>query len=387
MGFFAAPYRVLTQDSTETGWQHFLTGFKFQCEAREHFFFAHCARTEAERRSLEDFVLVTRDGYARTLAPVAAGERVGVLVTQEDVNPSSARCCFRVVRADGTPVSAGFQTLIATTRAGEVVPGPEAIRRHGPSVREKLCAPSFSERILSGTDLDRVFDEEAIRLGKAAAAGPGEGQLPASFGRVLPGNALAFLFPARPGSVPGALADRAAAFPGGVALVARAREIVRAVLGASLEEAPGPTAYLEAVLAARRLMEGGERPDLLVAHGAGELAALAVAGAIGIEAGVEAAARRALVLRAAAGTGGLVALACHEKRARALLRAVALPTLEVALVDSADETVVSGGAADLAKLLVAAERAGLGAKRLEEDVPLPSRLLEPCVAPLREALA
>src|SRR5262249_25564873 len=141
----------------------------------------------------DGLVYLTHEGYSRNLAPVTVGDTVGILLSLEDVSPSSLRCCIRVVRSDGTPVCCGFQTLVVTNRAGQIVPGPERFRRFGPSLREKTAVPSFSERVLSGTGLRHVFDAEAIRLGRATAAGARS--TPLSFARPTLENGLVFTFP------------------------------------------------------------------------------------------------------------------------------------------------------------------------------------------------
>ena len=58
---------------------------------------------------------------------------------------SSVRMCFRVVREDGQPVCAGFQTLVCVSReTGQPVSPPEHIRRVFPLIRENLTEPGFS---------------------------------------------------------------------------------------------------------------------------------------------------------------------------------------------------------------------------------------------------
>src|SRR4029077_10988706 len=83
MGYFAWPYRVLFQDTMAYGWHHFLTNFKFQCEARENFLFQVLLATPEGRAECEDLVLLTHDGYSRNLAPVPVGETVGILLSHE----------------------------------------------------------------------------------------------------------------------------------------------------------------------------------------------------------------------------------------------------------------------------------------------------------------
>jgi acyl-CoA thioesterase FadM len=125
MAYFASSHRVLYHDTMAQGTHHFLTNFKFQCEAREQFFFGEIVDRTPNGRSIIDAInVVTLDGYARSLAPVEVGETVGILVSIEERTPSSLRFCFRVIRRDGTPVSVGFQTIVTVSRhSGAIVVG------------------------------------------------------------------------------------------------------------------------------------------------------------------------------------------------------------------------------------------------------------------------
>jgi acyl transferase domain-containing protein/NAD(P)-dependent dehydrogenase (short-subunit alcohol dehydrogenase family)/acyl-CoA thioesterase FadM len=404
MGVFAWPYRVLFQDTMAYGWHHFLTNFKFQCEAREQLLFTHWMTTPEGRAESEDLVLLTHEGYTRNLAPVALGDTVGVLLSHEDASPSTVRVCFRVVRSDGTPVCCGFQTVVSSTRAGAIVPASPATRRFGLAFREKLTQPSFAERVLSGIGLDRVFDEETLRLGKATAAGPaGQGKLPPSFGRPVTEDALVFAFPGAGSITPTLLAELAAVdFLGAGALVRRAEQVAQDVLGASLEplvENRQPlehlrrnpdlaqiAIYLANVIPALWLEERGARPDILVGHSLGEIAALALGGACTLETGLASVAARARALRQALSPGGMLILFCHARRARSLLEVLGRTSLEIAVVNLPEQTVISGKDADLETLAALAAHTGVTCTRLESNFPFHSRLLEPCVAPFAEAL-
>ena len=404
MSFFAWPFRVLFQDTMAYGWHHFLTNLKFQCDAREHFLYAHVLATEEARAACADILFIAREGYTRNLAPVPVGENVGILLSQEEPDALTTRWCFRVVRSDGAPVCCGFQDVVATTRKGEPVPVPEVLRRLGPSLREKLCCPSFAERVLAGTGIAKVFDESVIALGKKTASGPRDGSLPASWSVALGEDALAFVFPgAASFTDPRLLADLVAASPESGPLLRRAEEIARSVLGTTIqpflegaEKArahglahPGvvqPAIYLSSVLAARWLMERGARPAVFVGHSLGELAALAASGVLTVEDGLEAVARRARALATAADVGGMLVVFCPERRARSLIEAIGRSTLEVAVVNSPEQTVVSGSHADLERLSAFAGQLEVATTRLESDFPFHSKLLQPCVAPFAEAL-
>jgi acyl transferase domain-containing protein/NAD(P)-dependent dehydrogenase (short-subunit alcohol dehydrogenase family)/acyl-CoA thioesterase FadM len=403
MGVFKWPYRVLFQDTMAYGWHHFLTNFKFQCEAREHLFFQYWLTSPEARAENQDLVLLTHEGYSRNLAPVGVGDTVGILLTQEDAGPSSVRMCFRVVRSDGAPVCCGYQTLVSTNRAGAIIPASKEMRRFGLAFREKLTEPSFAERVTSGLGLDRIFDEASIKAGQETAAGSREGSLPASLARTVPENALVFTFPGTGSSHPRLLADLAARdFLGQGRLVQRAEEVSRDLLGASLRGLiedgdpaevlranPGLSQiliYLANVIPAVWLQEKGVRPDILVGHSLGEIASLALGGAMSLETGLLAVGERARALREAKSPGGMLILFCHAKSARALLDVLGRTSLDIAVVNLPEQTVVSGNEKDLERLCAAATHTGITFSRLNSAYPFHSRLLEPCVAPFASAL-
>ena len=401
MGYFAWPYRVLFHDTMAYGGHHFLTNFKFQCEAREHFFYTCLLDTEEARAESDELVYLTQEGYSRNLAPVTVGDTVGILLSLEDVSPSSVRCCIRVVRSDGTPVCCGFQTLVVMNRSGQIVPGPERFRRFGPALREKTATPSFSERVLAGTGLRHIFDAEAIRLGRATA--DGARSTAESFPRRAVENALVFTFPGA-GSFTSAtlLAELAAVDPAAAPLMRRADEVTGDILGAPLAplldpavarehgqrhpDLVQPAIYLASVLSARLLIERGARPDILVGHSLGELAALAVGGAMSLETGLVAVAHRVRALRPAVDLGGMLVLFCPARRTRSLLEGLGRPSLEVAAVNLAEQTVVSGRHVDLERLQALASHLSITHTRLESNLPFHSRLLADCVAPFADAL-
>src|SRR5262245_10172284 len=160
MAFYAIPYRVMLHDTMSYGSHHFLTNFKFQCEVRDHFFFDRVLEPFASNKSLLDLVPLTHEGYSRNLAPVAAGQRVSILLSFEEPTHVSVRICFRVALPDGTPVACGFQTLVCTSRTtGDVTPAPEPLLYGFAPLREKLTRPDFRDRVLAGgSALKELFD-------------------------------------------------------------------------------------------------------------------------------------------------------------------------------------------------------------------------------------
>jgi 3-oxoacyl-(acyl-carrier-protein) synthase/acyl-CoA thioesterase FadM len=402
MGFFAWPYRVLFSDAEAAGWHHFLANFRFQCEAREHFLFSRVLDTPEARAQCEGLVLRVHEGYSRNLAPVPLGDTVGILMSYEDVTASSLRCCFRVVRSDGTPVAAGFQKLVCLSReTGHVRPAPAALLRDAGSLREPLWSPSFAERVVSALGIPALFDAEVVRLGRETATGARPRGLTSPVRAEAPGP-LVFTFPPASGVDPGLLAGLIRVDPSARPFLGRAAEITADVLGRPLTpmlDAEGAAdhllrhpeleeivAHLGSVLAARYLSERGARPDVVAGHGIGEIAAAVVAGMLTPEAGVHAVAARACAIRPFLAAGDMRVLSCPAARARLLLGALAPSSLEIAVVERPDEAVLSGRHADLQRLEALAAHLQIGCASPHRIGPLHSRLLADAVAPWALAL-
>ena len=137
--------------------------------------------------------------------------------------------------------------------------------------------------------------------------------------------------------------------------------------------------YLAALAVAKLLGERGVRPALLLGHSFGELAALGAAEVFDVEAGIEIVCHRVLALRAVPTAGGMAALSCSVERAEALLRELGKPALEVAVLNHARQTVVSGPRADLEALLPFAGAQGVSLTLLKSRYPFHSSHLAPAV--------
>lgn len=418
MGFFVMPYRVLFHDTMAYGSHHFLTNFKFQCEAREQMFFDALSNTPGARAALENTVLVTQQAYSRNLAPVGVGEKVAILLSAEEPTQSSVRFCFRVIRHDGVPVSCGFQTLVCISKETKnVIAAPPVVVRSYPRIEETLRSPSFAERVLAGK-LKQIFDAESMALGVAVAnASQSE-----SFPRFLDGapategppptgqittlrHGLVFMAPGQGSYAGWLLRELRHEYPKAAPIFRRADEITRDILGHSFHAlvdaqtlaaqqeiargAPGLLQvgiFLGSVLPARFLIEHGLEPDIVVGHSAGELAALAIAGAYDVEAGIELVCRRVQALREVEGIGSMLALATGEGRARALIEVLQSSSLEVAVVNHDEQTIVSGTAKDGGRLRALAQHVGIGCAHVEAGYPFHCPLMGPAAARFADAL-
>src|SRR6266849_4737514 len=176
--FYALPYRVLFHDTMAYGTQHFLTNFKFQCEAREHFLFwrLDLCSTE-ERRKFDDIIFLTLNAFSRNMNSVPVGGKVAILLSLEDLAPSSARFCFRVVGEQGQPVACGFQTVaMLSSKTQQLVAFPE-LTQGQLAVRERLHRPDFQTRVLAG-DTTSLFSEHVLQTGMRIAQLPQMSAIP-----------------------------------------------------------------------------------------------------------------------------------------------------------------------------------------------------------------
>jgi acyl-CoA thioesterase FadM len=183
MALFTMQYRILFHDTMAYGSHHHMTNLKLQNMARETLLFE--SRTDGRedwRQQLADIVLLTREAYSFNISPVNLGEKVAVLTSYEDPSRSTVRLCFRVIRADGKPVSCGYQTMVLIHKdSHELAPAPPMLAQYldpdnAYSLLEQLVDPSFASRLHNG-GLKQIMSAEVCALGaRVAAANLGEGR-------------------------------------------------------------------------------------------------------------------------------------------------------------------------------------------------------------------
>ena len=114
MSFFVCGYTIHFDDTMAYGSHHFLTGFKFQCEARESFLFGdRIFDLPGVKEALDGVHLLTSDAYSRNLRATKLGDRVAILLTLEEWGQASARFCYRVIDAEGTRSAPAFKPWFA----------------------------------------------------------------------------------------------------------------------------------------------------------------------------------------------------------------------------------------------------------------------------------
>ncbi|MFT9666332.1 SDR family NAD(P)-dependent oxidoreductase [Streptomyces rhizosphaericola] len=168
-------------------------------------------------------------------------------------------------------------------------------------------------------------------------------------------------------------------------------------LPAVLEGAPGapdpervdvvqPVLWAVMVSLAAHWESWGVRPDAVVGHSQGEIAAAVVAGALSLEDGAKVVALRSRAIRALAGLGGMVAVSLPEDEVRAALAPWA-GKLSVAAVNGPAAVVVSGEPEALAALLARCAAQGVRARSVPVDYASHSAQVERIRSEVLTALA
>ncbi|MBS4100241.1 type I polyketide synthase [Tsukamurella paurometabola] len=136
-----------------------------------------------------------------------------------------------------------------------------------------------------------------------------------------------------------------------------------------------------------RLWESfGVRPDLIVGHSAGEVAAALEAGALTFEDAITVIVHRARIQHTASGGGRLLAVALGEEAARDLPE-VARGELEFAAINSPDSVALVGARTVLESVAERLDDGGVFARLVPGDVPYHSRAMDPLEADVRTGLA
>lgn len=172
MSYFATPYTIHFDDTMAYGSHHFLSGFKFQCAARESLLYGDLIYDrQGVPEALDTIHLFTADAYSRNLNPAYLGDRLAILLTLEEWGLVSARFCYRVLGRDGQPICAGFQTHVcADAKSGQPVPLPEPLRQAYDSIRqitEVVGQRSFRDRVLAGGEATaELFPDQVIEVAR-----------------------------------------------------------------------------------------------------------------------------------------------------------------------------------------------------------------------------
>lgn len=421
MAYFTIPYQIHFEDTMAYESHHYLTNFRFQCAVREALYFSPGPDgQDLWREDLDRLVILTYEGYSRNLAPLRLGDRLTLFLTVGEVGGSSLQLCFRAVSETGTPVAVGYQRILCIGRdSREIVPTPRSMTQYFGHIDEPLTGTLFEELAhKGGRALDRIFTPEVRELARAVATardqnarfidGAGRQHLiPPTAPYAAPVGRTALLLPGQGSYDWASLRSLYHQFPVTRAAFAAADAATRThfgqpflplVLADSVAEHDQLLArfpdldqlgiYLLGVLTTRLLHEHGISFDLVAGHSFGEVVALAAAGAVSIEVGLQLVSQRILALQTVgAGCGTMMALGCDPARARALLAELAPPGPVVAVHNHPQQTVVAGPRLAIDQLAQSLGAAGVTATLLQSRYPFHSAWLAPAVGAFAVGIA
>ncbi|HWF27875.1 MAG TPA: acyltransferase domain-containing protein, partial [Mycobacterium sp.] len=129
----------------------------------------------------------------------------------------------------------------------------------------------------------------------------------------------------------------------------------------------------------------GVRPDAVIGHSQGEIAAAYVAGGLSLEDAARVVALRSRLLVQLSGAGGMVSLACGLPKAHELLARWG-DRLNIAAVNGVSAVVVSGEVIALAELMQRCEADNVRARRIDVDYASHSAQVDAIREPLAQAL-
>jgi len=144
---------------------------------------------------------------------------------------------------------------------------------------------------------------------------------------------------------------------------------------------PALTAYALAV--ADRIADWGIRPEAVLGHSVGEIAAAAIAGSLTVGEALTFACARGAAMAELPPGGAMAAAAMPVDALRPMVEE--RPSLAVAAINAPDETVFAGDAAEVDALIAVLEQTGVRAKRIDVGVGFHSALVEPALPAIAEA--
>ncbi|HVV12814.1 polyketide synthase [Amycolatopsis sp.] len=163
------------------------------------------------------------------------------------------------------------------------------------------------------------------------------------------------------------------------------REDLRAGVDASTMDHVQPLVFGIQVALAELWAQHGVRPDAVIGHSFGEVAAAVVAGALTEADGARVVALRSRLLASLAGDGAMALLEVGADEAGALVED--LPEVDVAVLTSPGQTVIAGNAEQVRRIVSVVDSRGKLAKLIKLDVAAHSPIVEPVTGTLADGLA
>jgi acyl-CoA thioesterase FadM len=340
MEFYLAPCEVVEADIAGFGSRRYLTGTRLLASVWDKLVAEARGVGQDSAEGGDPPAWVVREHALRSLAPVSLRERLGVLLSLERVDDSSAlRLDYRIVRDTGEPVACAFVVMACTSRStGAARPVPQwlvdfCMARGG--FDERVAHRSFVERaILLPGSAESLFPEDVRALGARVAMQATRTaarrrtptttslSIPALGALDIPDGRSAFFFPDVDAYNGKLLCELRAYLPYLADYFDQAEEVARRVFRHAflplvdadtialhdqrLERCPELAhvgVVLTGALIAELLKEHGIHPRALIGDGLGELAACAVAGATELSTALRLAAMRAIATRPSNGNG------------------------------------------------------------------------------------
>lgn len=146
-----------------------------------------------------------------------------------------------------------------------------------------------------------------------------------------------------------------------------------------------PMLFAIQVALAKLWISWGIRPDAVVGHSMGEVAAAHISGAIALEDAAAIICTRSLLMRTVSGKGGaMVVTELSLQDAEKLVQH--FPKLSVAVSNSPKSTVLAGDQQSVLEVMAMLEKEELFCRQVKVDVASHSQQMDPLKEPLREAL-
>ncbi|SKA25916.1 Acyl transferase domain-containing protein [Enhydrobacter aerosaccus] len=169
--------------------------------------------------------------------------------------------------------------------------------------------------------------------------------------------------------------------------------IIDTLFAADLPEKLRQASYSQPLLLAlqvatvRALESMGVTPSATVGHSVGEISAAWAAGALSLKDAIDVVVARSRHQESARGAGGMAAVMLSEREAKRFLSSILGISVDIAAVNSWRNVTISGRHEDLDKVLAAANKARISARRLDLDYPYHSPLVNSVRAPLLRELS
>jgi rifamycin polyketide synthase module 1/2/3 len=237
----------------------------------------------------------------------------------------------------------------------------------------------FEDRavVIGGEREELLGGLDALARGESVSGGAGVGGVVRGVARAA-GSPVVFVFPGQGAQWVGMGAGLLDASPVFAERIRKCGEALGSLVEWRLEDvlrgvegAPGlervdvvqPALFCVMVALAELWDACGVRPDAVVGHSQGEIAAVCVAGGLSLEDAARIVVLRSRALAALAGRGAMVSVAAGLERVRSLLERWE-GRVSVAAVNGPGAVVVSGDLSDLSELLGSCEAEGLRARRI-----------------------